>query len=262
MARLRVPLIAFVAAATFLAAACGGNPSSPALTDPVAIVTAALKSAEAAKSVHLDIRVDGTATIALPGAATGTGAPVNLDGTTAAVDVDFVAPAARATLSAPALLGFKGEIIGIDDAVYVKTTLTGPLYQKTTGAGAPVDPSDAGGMVDNLGDLLLKEGVVLTKGPDAPCGSETCYSVTTKLTPEQLGVDGAAAAGGLPINLAGATLDLTILVEQDSPNHLAGIDGTLTMADGSALEIEVAADGWDEPVTITAPPADQVKPAP
>lgn len=258
MTRIRVPAIASIVLPALLAAACGGSASSPALTDPTEILTAALTSTEAAKSVHLDVRVDGTATVALPGVTAGSGMPVTLDGTTAAVDVDFAAPAARATLSAPALLGFKGEIIAVDDAVYTKTTLTGPLYQKTVGGGAPVDPSDAGGMIDNLGDLLLKEGVVLTKGPDAPCGSETCYTVTTKLTPEQLGVDGAAA-GSLPIDLAGATLDLTVLVEQDSPNHLAGLEGTVTMADGSALHVEVAATRWDEPVTITAPPADQVK---
>ena len=107
MNRLRLPLFALVLATASLAGACGGSPSSPALTDPTEILTAALTSTEAAKSVHLDVRVDGTATVALPGVTAGSGMPVTLDGTTAAVDVDFAAPAARATLSAPALLGFK-----------------------------------------------------------------------------------------------------------------------------------------------------------
>jgi hypothetical protein len=83
--------------------------------------------------------------------------------------------------------------------------------------------------------------------------------VTTSVTPEQLGAGGATA--GLPVDLTGATLKLTMLVEQDPPNHLAGIDAVLTMADGSALTIAVTASRWDEPVTVTAPPPDMVKPA-
>ena len=34
------------------------------------------------------------------------------------------------------------------------------------------------------------------------------------------------------------------------------------MADGTALNVDVTASKWDEPVTITAPPADQVKARP
>ena len=45
------------------------------------------------------------------------------------------------------------------------------------------------------------------------------------------------------------------------PNHLAGVEAVVTMADGSKLTADVTASKWDEPVTITAPPADQVKPA-
>jgi hypothetical protein len=253
-------LLAIVAVAAVLAG-CGGTAPSPALSDPTEIVTAALRSTAAAKSVHLDVKVDGTATVALPGIGTGTGTPVKVDGTTASVDVDFAAPAAHATFAAPSLLGFAGELIAVGGKSYLKTTLTGPLYQESTAAAGPVDPGSAGSVIDNLGDTLTKEGVVLTKGADEKCGSEQCYAVTTKLTADQLGVGGAGSAGGLPIDLTGATLDLKVLVEQDAPNHLAGIDGTLTMADGSALTFEIAASRWDQPVTITAPPADKIKPA-
>ncbi len=258
MTRRFAPILALAILAT-LAAACGGTTASPALTDPTAIVTAALKSTEAAKSFHLDVRVDGSATIRLPGAGSGAGTPVKLDGTTAAIDVDVVAPAAHATVSAPALLGFNADVIAVDGKSYVKTSLTGPLYQVSAAETGPVNPGAAGSIIDNLGDLLLKEGIVLTKGADLQCGSETCYTVTTSLTPDQLGAGGAAA--GLPVDLTGATLKLTMLVEQDPPNHLAGIDAVLTMADGSALTIAVTASRWDVPVTVTAPPADQVKPA-
>ena len=257
MTRRFTAMLAVVALAA-LVGACGGTTASPALTDPTAIVTAALKSTEAAKSFHLDVRVDGSATIRLPGSS-GAGTPVKLDGTTAAIDVDVVAPAAHATVSAPALLGFNADVIAVDGKSYVKTSLTGPLYQVSAAETGPVNPGSAGSIIDNLGDLLLKEGIVLTKGADLQCGTETCYTVTTNLTPDQLGAGGAVA--GLPVDLTGATLKLTMLVEQDPPNHLAGIDAVLTMADGSALTVAVTASRWDEPVTVTAPPADQVKPA-
>ena len=57
------PLIATLAIAL---AACNGGVHGPTLTDPKEIVTAALTSAEAAKTVHLDLTVDGKATIPLP----------------------------------------------------------------------------------------------------------------------------------------------------------------------------------------------------
>ena len=87
--------------------------AGPALTDPKEIVTAALKSTEAAKSVHLDVTVDGKATISLPSASGP--APVDLTGTTAAADIDFAKPAARATFAvkSPALT-LAGEIIAVD----------------------------------------------------------------------------------------------------------------------------------------------------
>lgn len=263
MTRRLPAALAFAASVAILVAACGGGSTAgPALTDPTAIITAALKSTEAAKSVHVDITVDGKATIVLPGTGTGAGTSVNLSGTTASADIDFDAPAARATFSIPALLGFSGEVIAVDGKSYVKTTLTGPLYQESAASGSVDDPSDAGRVIDGLGDLLLKEGVELVKGDDAACGSEQCYTVTVDLTAQDLGIGGASATLGLPIDLEGASLKITVHVEKDLPYHLADVTALLTMADGSAIEMELTTSKWDEPVSITAPPADKVKPAP
>ena len=71
---------------------------------------------------------------------------------------------------------------------------------------------------------------------------------------------GASALTGLPVDLTGSTLKLTIRVEKDPPNHLAGINAVLSQPDGTALTVDITASKWDEPVTISAPPADQVKP--
>lgn len=257
----RLPVI-FVLAATvaMLLAACNGGATGPALTDPKAIVTAALKATESATSVHLDIAVDGKATVALP-IGGGTGTPVDLTGTTTAADMDFARSAARATFSVPALLGFAGELIATGGKAYTKTTLTGPLYQESAVADAPVDPSGTRAMIADLGDLLFKPGIVLVKGDDVACGSMRCYTVSADLTSQQLGLTGTGAIGGLPVDLVGATMKLTVRVEQDLPYHLGGLTAVLTMPDASALTMQLTTSKWDVPVAVQAPPADKVKPA-
>lgn len=255
-------LLTLTATLAVVAVGCGNTASpSPTLSDPKAIVQAGLDSAQTAQTVHLDVKVDGTAKVSLPGsgAPAGSGTPVKLDGTTASIDVDFEKPAAHATVAVPAIFNFTGDVIAIDGKAYVKSSLTGPLYQVQQGAG-PIDPGSTRGIFQAIGTAIQQPGVVLTKGADVPCGSETCYAVTTKLTAEQLGT-ATAGLGSLPVDLAGATVDLTVLVEQADPNHLAGIKAVVTTPDGNALTIDATASRWNQPVSISAPAPDQVKPS-
>lgn len=254
----RLPVI-FVLAATvaMLLAACNGGATGPALTDPKAIVTAALTSTESAKSVHLAVSVVGEATVALP-IGGGTGTPLDLTGTTATADIDFVKPAARATFAVKAGLTLNGEVIAIDGKTYLKSTLTGPLYEESAAGAGLIGPSTVGDLIDNLGDLLLSPELNLVKGDDVACGSKQCYTVSADLTADDLG---ATAMTGLPVDLAGATMEVTVRVEKDLPYHLAGVTAVLSQPDGAKLTIDLTASKWDEPVTISAPPADQVKPA-
>ena len=115
-------------------------PDGPGPDRPPEIVTAALTSTESAKSVHLAATVNGEATVALP-IGGGTGTPLDLTGTTASADIDFVKPAARATFAVKAGLTLNGEIIAVDGKTYVKTTLTGPLYQESAAGAGLFDPS-------------------------------------------------------------------------------------------------------------------------
>lgn len=257
----RIPaILAFAATFALVLTACNsGASSAPALTDPKEIVTAGLKATEAAKSVHLDLTLDGTISVVLPiGGSAAT--PINLTGTTASADVDFAKPALKATFSVPAMLGLAGELIAVDGKSYIKTSITGPLYQESAGSVGPIDPSKTSGIADNLGDILFQDGVTLVKGEDVACGSKQCYTVTAHLTSEQLGTTAARGISSLPMDLTGATLDLTLHVEKDLPHHLAGVTAVVTMADASKVTAELTASKWDEPVTVTAPPADQVKP--
>lgn len=246
-----------VTAIVFLVAACGTTPTGPELSDPKEIVTAALTSTESAKSVHLALNADGEATVALP-IGGGTGAPLDLTGTTASADIDLVRPAARATFAIKAGFTLNGEVIAVDGKTYVKSTLTGPLYEESAAGAGLIGPSTVGDLTDNLGDILLDPALSLVKGGDVACGGKQCYTVSTELTADDLGT---TALTGLPVNLAGSTLKVTIRVEKDLPYRLAGVTAVLSQPNDAELTVDVTASKWDEPVTISAPPADQVKPA-
>lgn len=268
------PRLALALAFTSILAAACGTPSAPELTDPVAILEAAATQATAARSVHIDVTAEGQLALDLTG--TGGGAPIDLADTTATLDLDIADGAAKATFAAPGLLGLRGELIAVDGAAYVKTSLTGPLYQRTAfgdadtppGTGATPDPSAVAEMVTQLREVLAQPGVDPVKGDDVPCGTADCYTVTIQLTPEELAAIGAGTGqlplpSGLPIpipDVGDQTIDLTVRVAKDT-TRLAGL--TLAIGGGATgdLTAEITFSKWDEDLTIAAPPADQVQPA-
>ncbi len=253
-------IVATIVGLAVLVSACGGSTPGPTLTDPTAIITAALTSTKGARSVRIDGTIDGKATIALPFAG-GAAAPVDLTGTTISADLDMAAGSLRATFAVPGLLNLAGELIEVDRKGYLKTTLTGVQYQPIdVGSTLPIDPTDTGGFVTAIGDLLLQPGVDPVKGSDVACGSGTCYSVTADLNSSELEAIVGPAASDLPIDLSGAGVSITMRVEQSLPYHLAGITITVTMADSTKVKLDLTFSKWDVPVSIGAPPADQVKP--
>ena len=257
----RVPAaFGLLAGAALLLTACGG-PALPALTDPNEIVTAALESTEGAKSVHLDVTLDGSINADLTGAgATGTSIP--LTGTTATADVDMAGGKAHATVAVPALLNFNADLIQIGETTYLKSSLGGPQYETLQATDElPVDPTDASGIFDDVGDLLSAEGVDPVKGDDVDCGGKQCYTVMIELTPDELAALGGTGAPTemLPIDPATASLALTIRVEKDT-RRLAGLNAVITMGEQGSLTLDVAFSKWDQPFDISAPPADQIKP--
>jgi hypothetical protein len=153
----------------------------------------------------------------------------------------------------------------------VKTTLTGPLYQTMTlGEDLPVDPaaSPDPNMVAGLAEFLAQPGLDPVKGEDVDCGGTTCYTVRIELTPEEL----AALAGGdpgaeLPIpsglplpvpDLGDVGLDLTVRVEKTT-TRLAGLTVIVTTGVAGEVTVEVRFSKWDEDLSISAPPPDQVQ---
>jgi hypothetical protein len=254
-------LFGLLAAASIVVSACGAA-SAPALTDPKEIVTAALRTSQAAKSVHVEATLDGSINADLTGGGAG-GSAIALTGTTATADVDIAASNAHATFTVPALLGLTGELIQIGDTSYVKTSLTGDKFQSQKAVDSlPVNPTDTKSIVDNVGEFLSKPGVDPVKGDDVACGTVQCYTVKIELTPAELsalgGADAEAMASELPVDLGSANLNLTIRVEKDS-NRLAGLAISVALGDQGSLSVDLSFSKWDQPVTVTAPSADQVQ---
>jgi hypothetical protein len=252
--------IGLLACVAIAAGACAG-PTLPALVDPTEIVMAGLKSTEGARTVHIDATLDGSINVD----PTGQGGPapsLPLNGTTASADVDIVGGKAQMVFSVPAFLNLNGELIQIGTTSFVKTSLSGPLYETPQLADSlPVDPTDAAGLFKDLGDLLSADGVNPVKGDDVDCGGKRCYTVSIEVSTEKLaGLGAGALPSPLPIDLAAASLAITIRVAKDT-YQLAGIRTVASLGEQGALTLDMTMSKWNEATNISPPPADQVKPA-
>src|SRR5688572_21041493 len=144
---------AVAVAASLLVGACQSAPPAT-LTDPREILAAAVTTTTAARTVRVDGSADGTVGLEFSGF--DSPSAIELDGTTFSADLDLEGGDARATFSAPGLLGLTGEVIVVDGTSFLKTTLTGALYRTlSTGADMP-EASGAvrASILEGLTDLL------------------------------------------------------------------------------------------------------------
>jgi hypothetical protein len=268
MSRVPQPRLTALAVVASLAAlavgACQTAPAQPTLTDPRAILAAAVSSTAAARTVRVDVTADGTVSLDLLGM--GTPSPIELDGTTASADLDLENGDARTTFSAPGLLGLTGELIALDGTSYLKSTLTGALYRvQPVGTDVPAPSGEVRNTIlKGLTELLADPRLTPVKGDDTPCGNTTCYRVDISLSAEDLaalGLGELQAPAGLPIpipDLSAASLDLNVLVARDT-TRLTGLKLAADLGGGAGVAtVDVTFTKWDEPVTISAPPPDQL----
>ena len=264
-----IALAALSLTAALAAAACNSEPAAPELTDPIDIVEAAATQTAGATSFHLDVAADGEFSLDLTGS--GNGAPLSLADSTATGDVDLAGGDARLTFALPGILGLRGELIAVDGTVWVKTSVTGPMYRELPLGGAvpPTDPAaspDTGSMLAALGDFLQQPGIEPVKGEDVECGTTTCYTVEIDLTAAELAAlagDGAELPipSALPIplpDLGDFGLAMTIRVEK-ATNHLAGLTARAAAGELGDVTAEITFSKWNEPVSIAPPPADQIE---
>ncbi len=255
--------LALALAATLALVACQGQ-TAPTLTDPNAILAAAARTTAEQSSVRIDATLDGEIALDLLGSG---GTPIEFSGSTASADLDLAGGDARATFNLT-LLGLTGELIAVDGTAYLKTTMTGPDYLALPiGDAVPDASADPSTILDGLTDLLAEPGLDPVKGDDVECGSTTCYTVVIDVTPEEL----EALTGGLELptnlpipiqipDLGTASVELTARVAKDT-TQLAGLNAAVDLGDAGALEVDLTFSKWGDPVSIAAPPPDQVAPA-
>jgi hypothetical protein len=231
--------------------ACGG--STPALSDPGEILTKAVETLQKAKSFHVEASLDGTATLDLTG--TGQSSELALSGTSAGGDFDLANGNASIDLAVPALLGLTAEVIVVDGVTYTKSSLTGEKFQKGTASdpGLPVDAADPQQALKDLADWLARPEVDPKKLDDASCGSKTCYQVQI-----DLGADDLKALIPEAADMTDGSVVLTVLVEKDTLRPVS-VAVVVAAADLGELTLSLSMSKWDEALSITAPPADQVE---
>jgi hypothetical protein len=252
-----------VALAATIVAGCGGPPPAPALTDPRDILVHGLSSLQTLKTVHLKATLTGKVdTGVLSGKPTG--AKIDLTGSTLEGDLDVAGREVKLSVSVPSILGLSGDLVVDAGTVYVKTSLSGPRFQKFNAASIPGLPQalssppsapspDPSAVADMSAGLLaeLNKLPAPVKLADDRIGDQDCYHVQQKLTtadvPQLQSVVG---------NLAGAlTVDVWTRKSDYRPARLViAVDGG---AQGTAT-ISVDLSGYDAAVTIDPPPADQV----
>ncbi len=248
--------VAAITVAAVLLAACGSS-SAPSLTDPSEILTKALEATQNAKTVHVKADIAGSVALDLTGQ--GTGTPLDLTGTTVEGDIDLAGKNAQASFSAPTLFGLSGEVIVIGQDSYLKLSLLGDKYQKSTSEpDSPTDAlSDPKQTLTDLQKALDDLPTPPTKAPDEKCGDADCYRVTIDLPTTDVGGALGGVLGSAAPDVSGSgTADVWVRKDDLRPAKLAiAADG----GDQGKLTVTIELTAWDEAVSISAPPAGQVE---
>jgi hypothetical protein len=235
--------------AVFALAACT---AAPAIADPKEIITQGVQATTALKSFHLSLAVDGTFSVPEMG---GTFA---LDGTKLEGDLDLKGQNVHLTFAVPALFGLSGEAIVIGSDTYVKTSMTGATWSKSTtketdALSEAMDPEAA---VAQVTEFLAKDGVVTEKLDDVDCGERTCYAVRLTIPSELL----ADAGGQVDVNPGDFLGDALVLDLRFDREKLWLTEVSTSVANESAgtFTATLTFSAFDETVTVSPPPADMV----
>lgn len=229
-------------------AACGGS-SAPPIDDPKEILVKAVEALRGATTFQFRADVSGAVPLDLTG--TGSGQPLDISGTTVEGAFDVANERARLSFKVPMLLNATGELIVVDKVAYVKVSLIGPKYQKFDAGSEPDGlevPTDPKASLDELRASLDELTTPPQKLANERCGDVDCYHVQIAVDPAAMGL-----AGDEQVT---ATVDVWVRTNDLRPAKVrlasdAGAEGSVT--------ISVELFGYDEAVSIAAPPADQVE---
>jgi hypothetical protein len=252
------PHFAGVALFALLVAACGS--STPPLTDPVAILQAGAASLGEMRTVHVRGVIEGEVALELGGV--GGGAPLPLKGTTLDADIDVTESALEAELIAPALFNLRVNLIVVGGSSYLRAPIiTGDSWVRQPAEGGV--GGDPGAALEGLAAFLAQPELQPEKLPDVRCAGTDCYSVQFTVPAHEL-ADALGSLGSSIPGLSGAAVgDVTVTVGVRKDNlDLATLSLEIPSGGTMPLTISLELTKVNEPVTIEAPPADQVKDAP
>lgn len=246
-------LFPILAASALLLAACGftAAPTPPPL-DANQIITKGFEATSKLKSFHMTIALDGNATIPQ------VGGNLALKGTELTGDFDVAKKQAHATFSVPALLSLSGEVVANENATYLKTSLTGTKWKKQDNgaAGSIPDVQDPTKALADIKKFMDKDGVEAKKLDDAKCGDSTCYRVELTI-PSALLDDAAAAAGSSPSEVLGQALVVDLEFDRQTM-FLSSVATNIDAKQIGSVDATITLSAFDQPVTITEPPASDV----
>jgi hypothetical protein len=241
-------------------------------TDSVdSILSSAILKSSDIKSFHLSITVSGSVNESAIMAASGakvSGAPktVKLDGTTVSGNVDVTNEAADLTLAAPAF-GATGEIIVAGGNLYYKTSLTGakftmmplgsaslPIASVSPEAIASLTLSDA---ITQLRAEMTQAGVSVALVGSDQIGGQAANHFSLTLPLDKINSSLAGSGAGSGVTLTSASVDFWLYTSDLSLAQIV-VKGDAGTMGNLALTLTVTA--YNQPVTISAPPASQVQP--
>jgi hypothetical protein len=259
--RRPAPRVAAIALVALVVAACGaGATAAPTLTDPAEILQAGAASLGEMDTLHVRGLVEGELPLDIGGV--GGGAPLSLDGTTLDADVDVPNGALAVELLAPALFNLRINLVVVDGSSYLRAPiLTGASWIRQPADGGI--GGDPGAALEGLAAFLARPGLEPEKLPDTRCAETDCYDVRLSVAAEEL-LDALGSLGSSIPGLSGdAVGDVTLTVGVRKDNlQLATLDLEVPAGGTTPLTINLELTKVNEPVTIEAPPADQVKDAP
>jgi hypothetical protein len=256
--------VAVASVASLLLAACGSQtPAAPALTDPKDILTKTILSLKDVKTVEMTGSFSGNVTVPQMGA-------LDLSTTKLSASLDIPGRKAKFNLDAPAIVGTKVDALLIDQVAYLKISgllatslgMTADKYTKTEIPTPSASPSASGPTDAQIAELVTQLNAGFeklptppTKGADEKCGDQDCYHVTLKITSDELKAlnpsvgNQVSGSGDLALDVWSRKNDVRpakIAFAVTSPEI-----GTVTIT----LEFK-----YDVPVSVDAPPADQIAP--
>jgi len=250
--------------------------------DPNSLLNELVTGGPDVKSFHIKIALTGTIKAdALKASDASLAASitqdVTLDGTAVEGDVDIANQAAHLAVNVPGLEPLGGQPITADlilvgGKLYAKASLLGPKYTEmdlgslssltsslpvavpTPGAsalsGAMDQVAQLRKQLDDAGAKVTLVGVEQIGGSDA---EHINITIPTDLINQQIAAESSAAPA---MTIDSATLDVWVY---KSDNRLAQLQLQGSSAQAGNLSLIVTVTNYDQPVSVSAPPADQVQ---